>query len=131
MNVRVAIAVSTLAAMLILAAAPALAAVETNFVIGGPEFHRGTTALSTFTNCVDPNTFSDVQADATVTVTLTQRRRSVIQSQTFTCFGDDDRLFTFRGFHPGTAVLEIEFKACDLDNCDTSTFEGAVTIDRA
>jgi hypothetical protein len=130
MKVR-ALAVATLAAMLVLAATPALAAVETSFVIGGPEFHRGTTALSTFTNCVDPETFSDVQADATVTVTLTQGPRSVTQVQTFTCFGDDDRLLTFRGFHPGTAFLEIEFTACDVDNCDTSTFEGEVTIDRA
>jgi hypothetical protein len=131
MKVRAA-AVATLAvATLILAAPSALAAVETSFVVGGPEFSRGTTAVSAFTNCVDPDTFSDVQADATVTVTLTQGRRSVTQTQTFTCFGDDDRLFTFRGFHPGTAFLEIEFTACDVDNCDTSTFEGEVTIDRA
>jgi hypothetical protein len=130
MKTRAAIAVSTLAATLVLAAPPALAAVETSFVIGGPEFDRGTTAVSTFINCVDPETFSDVQADATVTVTLTQGRRSVTQTQTFTCFGDDDRLFTFRGFHPGAAFLEIEFTACDLDNCDTSTFEGEVRIDR-
>lgn len=130
MRVRATLAASTLTAVLVFAASPALAAVETSFVIGGPEFYRGTTAASAFINCADPETFSDVQADATVTMTLTQGRRSVTQTQTFMCFGDEERLFTFRGFHPGTAFLEIEFTACDVENCDTSTFEGEVTIDR-
>lgn len=126
-------AVTLTVGLLVLAAPPAFAAVETRVELNNATFFRGTTTVSTFVNCTDSETGSDVQTDATLTVTLTQGQRSVTDVEEFTCFGDDLVIFTFRGFHPGTAFFEGQLTACDVNDptdCDTSSVGTEFTIVR-
>jgi hypothetical protein len=132
-RIRIVAAVTIVVGMLVLTASPAFAAVETRVEFNNGTSSRGTTTIDPFVNCTDSETGSDVQTDATLTVTLTQGGRSVTRVEEFTCFGDDLVVFTFRGFHPGDAFFEGELTACavnDPTDCDTSTVATEVTLVR-
>ncbi len=119
-------AVTLATAIFVLAAQPAFAAIETRVVVGGPyTFRRGAPTIIALVDCTDSETGSDLRSAATLTVTLTQGRRSVTRVKGFQCWGDDDIVIgTFRGFHPGGAFIEATLSACDAENltdCSTST----------
>ena len=123
-------------AMLVISATPAFAAIETRVVVGGPyTFNRGQPTISAFVNCTDSETGSDLRSAATLTVTLTQGRRSVTRVKEFQCWGDDEIVIgTFRGFHPGEAFIEATLTACDAENltdCSTSTLAIQTMLIRA
>jgi hypothetical protein len=129
-------ALTLVAAIFVLAAQPAFAAIETRVVVGGPyTFNRGQPTIIAFVNCTDSETGSDLRSAATLTVTLTQGRRSVTRVKEFQCWGDDDIVIgTFRGFHPGEAFIEATLTACDAENltdCSTSTLATQTTLVRA
>lgn len=132
MRLRVLAPATLTVGLLVLAASPAFAAVETRVELNNATFLRGMTTVSTFVNCTDSETGSDVRT--TLTVTLTQGQRSRDRTvEEFMCFGDDLVTFTFRGFHPGTAFFEGELTACavnDPTDCDTSSGETEFTIVR-
>jgi hypothetical protein len=122
MRLRVLAPATLTMGLLVLAAPPAFAAVETRVEFNNATFFRGATTLSTFVNCTDSETGSDVQTDATLTVTLTQGQRSRDRTvKDFTCFGDDLVNFTFRDFHPGTAFFEGQLTACNCTTRRTAT----------
>jgi hypothetical protein len=134
-RLRIIAAVALAAPTFLLAAPPAFAAVETRVVVGGPyTFSRGQPTIIAFVNCTDSETGSDLRTDATLTVTLTQGRRSVTRVKEFQCWGDDEVIIgTFRGFHPGEAFIEATLTACDVNNptdCSTSTLSTETTLVR-
>ena len=135
-RLRTFVAVTLAAAIFVLAAQPAFATIETRVVVGGPyTFNRGQPTISAFVNCTDSETGSDLRSAATLTVTLTQGRRSVTRVKEFQCWGDDEIVIgTFRGFHPGEAFIEATLTACDAENltdCSTSTLAIQTMLIRA
>ena len=105
-------------AMLVISATPAFAAIQVRLVVGGPyTFSHGQPIIVAFVDCTDSETGSDLRSAATLSVTLTQGHRFLTRTKDFQCWGDDDIVIgTFRGFHPGVALIDATLTACDAEN---------------
>src|SRR5215211_2714521 len=131
-KLHVVAALAIAVATVVLAVPPAFAAVEARVLANGPHtVSRGVATVDLFVDCTDPATGSDLQTNATLTLTLMQGHRSVTKGREFQCFGDDLVDIGFRGFPPGKAFIGATLTAGDVNNaadCDTASLATEITL---